>query len=145
MRNQYVIGLDQSTQGTKAILVDSEGEIAAKAFLPHEQIISSEGWVSHDGEEIYRNSVHVIRQLIEDAAINKASVAAIGISNQRETTIAWDKETGKPVEKAAFSSSVVSYKSCSAFMSFPPVLIVFYSGSIVSRAGSGVYFTNCEF
>ena len=100
MRNPYVIGLDQSTQGTKAILVDREGEIAAKAFLPHEQIISAEGWVSHEGEEIYRNSVHVIRQLIEDAAINKASVAAIGISNQRETTIAWDRETGKPVEHA---------------------------------------------
>ena len=100
MRNQYVIGLDQSTQGTKAILMDSEGEIVSKAFLPHEQIISSEGWVSHDGEEIYRNSVHVIRQLIEDAAINKSSVAAIGISNQRETTIAWDRETGKPTEHA---------------------------------------------
>ncbi len=100
MLKRYVIGLDQSTQGTKAILVDREGEIVAKAFLPHEQIISSEGWVSHDGEEIYRNSVHVIRQLIEDAAINKASVAAIGVSNQRETTIAWDRETGKPVEHA---------------------------------------------
>ena len=100
MQNRYVIGLDQSTQGTKAILADSEGEIVAKAFLPHEQIISAEGWVSHDGEEIYRNSVHVIRQLIEDAAINKASVAAFGISNQRETTIAWDRETCKPVEHA---------------------------------------------
>ena len=100
MEHLYVIGLDQSTQGTKAILMDSEGEITAKAFLPHEQIISSEGWVSHDGEEIFRNSIHVIRQLIEDAAINKNSVAAIGISNQRETTIAWDHETGKPVEHA---------------------------------------------
>lgn len=100
MGERYVIGLDQSTQGTKAILLDSEGEIAGKAFLPHEQIISAEGWVSHDGEEIYRNSVHVIRQLIEDAAINKSSVAAIGISNQRETTIAWDRENGKPAERA---------------------------------------------
>ena len=100
MSNRYVIGLDQSTQGTKAILMDREGEIIAKAFLPHEQIISAEGWVSHDGEEIFRNSVHVIRQLVEDAAINKNSVAAIGISNQRETTVAWDRETGKPAEHA---------------------------------------------
>ena len=88
MLNRYVFGLDQSTQGTKAILMDREGEIIAKAFLSHEQIISAEGWVSHDGEEIFRNSVHVIRQLVEDAAINKNSVAAIGISNQRETTVA---------------------------------------------------------
>ena len=100
MLNRYVIGLDQSTQGTKAILMDREGEIIAKAFLPHEQIISAEGWVSHDGEEIFRNSVHVIRQLVEDAAINKNSVAAIGLSNQRETTVAWDRETGKPAEHA---------------------------------------------
>ena len=100
MLNRYVFGLDQSTQGTKAILMDREGEIIAKAFLSHEQIISAEGWVSHDGEEIFRNSVHVIRQLVEDAAINKNSVAAIGISNQRETTVAWDRETGKPAEHA---------------------------------------------
>ena len=100
MQSSYVIGLDQSTQGTKAILVDSEGEIVAKSFLPHEQIISPEGWVSHDGEEIFRNCVNVIRQLIEDAAINKSGVAAIGLSNQRETTIAWDRETGKPLGHA---------------------------------------------
>ncbi len=100
MQSRYVIGLDQSTQGTKAILADREGEIVAKSFLPHAQIVSPEGWVSHDGEEIFRNCVHVIRQLIEDAAINKAAVAAIGISNQRETTVAWDRESGKPVEHA---------------------------------------------
>ena len=100
MRNAYIIGLDQSTQGTKAILMDGEGEIVAKAFLPHEQLISNEGWVSHDGEGIFRNSVQVIRQLIENAAVNKSSIAAIGISNQRETTIAWDRKSGKPVEHA---------------------------------------------
>ena len=100
MHARYVIGIDQSTQGTKAILTDREGEIVGKAFLPHEQIISPEGWVSHDGEEIYRNVIAVVRQLIESAAINKKDVAAIGISNQRETTIAWDRETGKPVEHA---------------------------------------------
>lgn len=100
MTNRYVISLDQSTQGTKAILADSDGEIVHKAFLPHEQIVSPEGWVSHDGEEIFRNSVQVIRQLVENAAIPKTGIAAIGISNQRETTVAWDRETGKPVTHA---------------------------------------------
>lgn len=97
VQSAYVIGLDQSTQGTKAILTDAEGEIAGKVFLPHEQLVSPEGWVSHDAEEIFRNCIHGIRQLIEDAAINRASVAAVGISNQRESTVAWDRETGKPV------------------------------------------------
>lgn len=100
MKERYIVGLDQSTQGTKAVLTDSTGQIVEKVFLPHEQIISPEGWVSHDGEEIFRNCVHVIRMLIEKAAANKRDVIAIGISNQRETTIAWDRKTGRPVEKA---------------------------------------------
>ncbi len=100
MPNRYVIGLDQSTQGTKAILTDCAGEIVGKSFLPHRQIISPEGWVSHDGEEIYRNSVDVIRQLIVRAGVDKGEITALGISNQRETTIAWNRKSGNPVGEA---------------------------------------------
>lgn len=100
MQERYVIGIDQSTQGTKAILLDRDGTIVGRSFLPHEQIISPEGWVSHDGDEIFRNVVLVVRELVEQSAIDKKDVAAIGISNQRETTIAWDKETGRPADKA---------------------------------------------
>ena len=100
MRERYVIGIDQSTQGTKAILLNGEGEIVEKTFLPHEQIINDRGWVSHDGEEIFRNSVLTARMVLEQAAVDKKDVAAIGISNQRETTLAWDRDTGKPVEHA---------------------------------------------
>lgn len=96
MREQFIIGIDQSTQGTKAILMDRNGEIAGKTFLSHRQIISPEGWVSHDGEEIFRNVKAVVKNLVEQADIDKRDVAAIGISNQRETTIAWDAETGEP-------------------------------------------------
>ncbi len=100
MKEPSVIGLDQSTQGTKAILVDGRGEIVARAFLPHRQLVSPEGWVSHDGEEILENCVRVLRQLGEEAAHRRLEVTAIGISNQRETTIAWDRETGKPLGPA---------------------------------------------
>ena len=100
MTKRYAVGLDQSTQGTKAILADERGEIVGKAFRPHQQIISPEGWVSHDGEEIYRNCLRVLGQLAEEAGITGAEVAALGISNQRETTIAWDGETGKLVNEA---------------------------------------------
>lgn len=100
MFDQYIIGIDQSTQGTKAILMDREGEIVDKSYLPHEQIISENGWVSHDGEEIFRNVVMAVKRLLEHAAVNKRDVAAIGISNQRETTIAWDRDSGKPLEHA---------------------------------------------
>ena len=100
MREKYIIGIDQSTQGTKAILLNASGEIAGKTFLPHEQIVNGEGWVSHDAEEIFRNVILTAGTLIGQMAIDKKSVAAIGISNQRETTVAWDRETGKPVEHA---------------------------------------------
>ena len=100
MQDRYIIGIDQSTQGTKAILMDRTGELLDRTYLPHEQIISEQGWVSHDGEEIFRNTVRVVKMLVEQTGIDKSSVAAIGISNQRETTIAWDRRTGTPVEHA---------------------------------------------
>ncbi len=100
MDRTCIIGLDQSTQGTKAILMDADGGIVGKTFMPHRQIISPEGWVSHDGEEIYRNSVAVCRRLLEEAADSRIKIAGIGISNQRETTVCWDRESGEPVEHA---------------------------------------------
>lgn len=100
MVNRYIIGIDQSTQGTKAILVDETGKLAGKAYLPHSQKISPDGWVSHDPEEILRNTILVTRNLVETGAIDRQEVAAIGISNQRETTLGWDRDTGRPVEDA---------------------------------------------
>ncbi len=100
MAETYVAGLDQSTQGTKAVLLDTEGRIVARAYAPHRQLISPEGWVSHDGEEIFENCVKLIRRVVEEARIDKSAVAAIGISNQRETTLAWDRKTGKPAAHA---------------------------------------------
>lgn len=100
MSEKYIIGLDQSTQGTKAILTDSAGRIAGRAFLPHRQIISEQGWVSHDGEEIYSNCIRVTELLLESSGVSPEAVVAIGITNQRETTIAWDRDSGKPVEHA---------------------------------------------
>ena len=100
MRETYILGIDQSTQGTKAILLDASGEIAGKTFLPHEQIINAAGWVSHDAEEIFRNVILAARTLIEQTAIDRRGIAAIGLSNQRETTVAWDRASGKPVDHA---------------------------------------------
>ena len=100
MAETYVVGLDQSTQGTKAVLLDSDGKIVARAYAPHRQLISPEGWVSHDGEEIFENCVKLIRRVVEEAGIDKNALSAIGISNQRETTLAWDRKTGKPAAHA---------------------------------------------
>lgn len=96
----YVLSVDQSTQGTKALLFDSAGSLIYRRDVAHEQKINSRGWVSHDPEEIFRNTVESIRQVLNTAGIDPADVAALGISNQRETSVCWERETGKPIADA---------------------------------------------
>ncbi len=87
---RYILAFDQSTQGTKSLLLDERGSVVARSDLPHRQIINGAGWVSHDPEEIYDNLVKTARQVTEKAGIRPGDVACIGISNQRETSVAWD-------------------------------------------------------
>lgn len=94
---RYILAVDQSTQGTKGLLFDESGELTARADRTHKQIINEKGWVEHDPEEIFRNTCEVCRDVIAKAGIAPEDIAAFGISNQRETSAAWDKETGKPV------------------------------------------------
>ncbi len=100
MSEKYIISIDQSTQGTKALLFDESGSLIKRTDQSHEQIINEKGWVSHDPSEIYRNTIEVIKYLIEEAGIAKEKIAGVGISNQRETSLAWDKNTGEPLGQA---------------------------------------------
>ncbi len=100
MPRQYIISIDQSTQGTKALLFDSSGSLIKRTDEAHEQIINEKGWVSHDPAEIYRKVIEVTARLLEESGIDKSKVAGVGISNQRETSLAWNRLTGEPVGKA---------------------------------------------
>lgn len=100
MEQQYILSIDQSTQGTKALLFDQKGALIQRADIPHEQIINKEGWVSHNPEEIYQNTLEVVKMVIEQSGIPKQQIAGLGISNQRETAVAWDKTTGKSIANA---------------------------------------------
>lgn len=100
MAEKYIISIDQSTQGTKALLFDESGSLLKRTDKSHEQIINEKGWVSHDPAEIYQNTVEVIKRLVEESGIQKEKVVGLGISNQRETTLAWDKLTGEPIGHA---------------------------------------------
>jgi len=100
MSRQYIISIDQSTQGTKALLFDSSGSLIKRTDEAHEQIINEKGWVSHDPAEIYRKVIEVTARLLEESGIDKSKVAGVGISNQRETSLAWNRITGEPVGKA---------------------------------------------
>ena len=100
MSESYIIGIDQSTQGTKALLFNKNAELLFREDIPHRQIINEAGWVSHDPEEIYDNTVKVVKRLLENHKISSKDVCAIGISNQRETSVLWDRLTGKAMNQA---------------------------------------------
>ncbi len=89
---KYIIGIDQSTQGTKAVLVDETGRIKARLDKAHRQIISEEGFVSHDPEEIYQNTLEIVGRILEENQIAEEDLVACGISNQRETTVPFHKD-----------------------------------------------------
>ncbi|MFJ3036154.1 glycerol kinase GlpK [Curtobacterium pusillum] len=96
----YIVAIDQGTTSTRAIVFDHSGSIVSVGQKEHEQIFPRAGWVEHDPAEIWDNTREVIGQALSRADITRHDVAAVGITNQRETAVVWDKTTGKPVYNA---------------------------------------------
>ncbi|MBI5118724.1 glycerol kinase GlpK [Candidatus Poribacteria bacterium] len=97
---QYVLALDQGTTSSRAIVFDHSGKPVATASKEFRQIYPKPGWIEHDPEEIWSSQIEVAGKAMEKAGIEPSAVAAIGITNQRETTVVWDRTTGKPVANA---------------------------------------------
>ncbi|MGB5666374.1 MAG: glycerol kinase GlpK [Maribacter sp.] len=100
MSKQYIISLDQGTTSSRALLVDQEGTIVNMVQQEFQQIFPHSGWVEHDPKEILQSQLHVMHQLMEKENIDLSLIKGIGITNQRETTMVWDKNTGEPVYNA---------------------------------------------
>ena len=100
MEKRYVLAVDQSTQGTKAILFNQEGALISRSDLAHRQLIDEKGFISHDLDEIYKNTVQVVKNVVEKAGIDREEIACLGISNQRETSAAWSRSTAEPLAPA---------------------------------------------
>ena len=97
MDEKYILALDQGTTSSRAILFGRHGEIVSQRQRPHEQIYPEPGWVSHNPREILFNIVECAKRAMEAAGAAPGDIAAIGITNQRETLVAWDRQTGEPV------------------------------------------------
>lgn len=97
---QYIAAIDQGTTSTRCILFTHEGELAAVSQFEHEQIFPQKGWVEHDPIEIWKNTRRAVGEVIATADTSPSNVLAVGITNQRETTVVWDKNTGEPVYNA---------------------------------------------
>ncbi|TFD74014.1 glycerol kinase GlpK [Cryobacterium sp. Sr8] len=97
---QYVLAIDQGTTSTRTIIFDKTGSIVSSGQKEHEQIFPQAGWVEHDPKEIWDNTREVIGQALSKANITRHDIEAVGITNQRETAVVWDKTTGIPVYNA---------------------------------------------
>ncbi len=97
---KYVAAIDQGTTSTRCIVFDHEGRIRASHQLEHSQIYPQAGWVEHDPLEIWARTQDVVRGALDRAGVTPADLAAVGITNQRETTLVWDRRTGKPYYNA---------------------------------------------
>ncbi len=100
MNKRYILALDQGTTGSRAFLFDARGRVVASAYKEFPQYFPKPGWVEHDAEEIWASCAAVIKGVLHKSRVSPQSIAAIGITNQRETTVLWDRKTGKPVHRA---------------------------------------------
>jgi glycerol kinase len=100
MQDQYILALDQGTTSSRAMVFDRSGNIVSVAQKEFQQIYPQAGWVEHDPQEIWSTQAGVAAEAVTRAGLRSSSLAAVGLTNQRETTIVWDRDTGKPVYNA---------------------------------------------
>jgi glycerol kinase len=97
---EYAAAIDQGTTGTRFMVFDRRGKVVAAEYLEHEQIYPQPGWVEHDAAEIWQNTRRVVGATLAGTEVQAEDIAGIGITNQRETTLVWDRRTGKPLYNA---------------------------------------------
>src|SRR5260221_9212720 len=95
-----VLAIDQGTTGTTVFVIDARGQIRGRAYGEIRQFYPQPGWVEHDPEEIYRSTIALSKKALKGARAQAGDVAAIGITNQRETFVVWERKSGRPVYRA---------------------------------------------
>ena len=108
MTRQYILALDQGTTSSRAIIFDHHGRVVSKAQKEFPQILPAPNAVEHDPEAIWQSQLEVARQAVAESSMNLGQIAAVGITNQRETVVLWDRQSGKPVHNAIVWQSRVS-------------------------------------
>ena len=93
---KYILSIDQGTTGSRAFIFDAQGRVVSSAYQEFKQYYPKPGWVEHDAQEIWDSVDAVIRKAVAQSRIDPKAIAAIGITNQRETTVMWDRKTAKP-------------------------------------------------
>ena len=111
---RFLLALDQGTTSSRALIVDQNASVRAVAQREFKQIFPQNGWVEHDAEEIWTSQIEVVREAIAKAGIKAEDIEAIGITNQRETTVVWNSDTGKPIYHAIVWQDKRTTERCEA-------------------------------
>jgi glycerol kinase len=117
MSEWFILSVDQSTSATKAVLFNSEARLIAKANKEHKQYFPQAGWVEHDPEEIFINTVEVINEIVSKSKVPVDNIKCLSITNQRETVVVWEKTTGKPICNAAVWQCLRGTEKCNELKS----------------------------
>ncbi|QCB94673.1 glycerol kinase GlpK [Cellulomonas shaoxiangyii] len=112
MSEKYVMAIDQGTTSTRAMIFDHSGNVVSTGQEEHEQIFPRAGWVEHDAQEIWTNTRDVVGRALGRASLQNTDLAAVGITNQRETAVVWDRRTGEPVHNAIVWQDTRTQKIC---------------------------------
>lgn len=114
-RGAYVLSIDQGTTSTRAVVFDHAGHIVSSAQKEHDQHFPQAGWVEHDAAEIWTNTREVIAGALREGELDSSEIDSLGITNQRETTVVWDRETGKPIHRAIVWQDTRTQSLCDEF------------------------------
>ena len=111
---KYIVALDQGTTSSRAVVMDHDANIVSVSQREFEQIYPRPGWVEHDPMEIWASQSSTLVEVLAKADISSDEIAAIGITNQRETTVVWERETGKPITTPSSGSAAVRQRSANS-------------------------------
>lgn len=100
MKGQYILAIDQGTTASTALIIDAEGQVISRASQEISRVFPQPGWVEQDPQELYRSALAVANEAVEAAGISSINIRCLGITNQRETTLVWDRNTGKTIGNA---------------------------------------------
>ena len=144
----YLLSLDQGTTSSRAILFDREQNILGVAQKEFTQFYPREGWVEHDPMEIWSSQYGVMMEVIAQSGVNPAEIAAIGITNQRETTILWDRATGRPIYNAIVwqcrRTAELAQRSCARSLSGAGYTLSNRAVIVRSSHLQAVFWTSCK-
>ncbi|MGW0180110.1 glycerol kinase GlpK [Nocardia sp. NPDC003345] len=112
---RYVAAIDQGTTSSRCILFDRQGQVAGIAQREHDQIFPKPGWVEHDAQTLWRNTEFVLGAVLDEAGASAGDIAAVGVTNQRETTVVWERDTGRPIHNAIVWQDTRTDRLCAEF------------------------------